>query len=150
MPQLVGAFWPVYFLNPFYVRQAHAAGQITCPLDPTPNGRLWYYRWLGCDAVLANDPAATIRALGAPKGMKLAVNYSTATAGLLAGGEVAFDYFKCPAWPDLIATAEALRPVNVHFPLLVGAGHGDAVDGETGELPDWGRFEAILAARAPR
>jgi hypothetical protein len=39
-------------------------GQITCPLDPTPEGRLWYYRWLGCDAVLANDPAATIRALG--------------------------------------------------------------------------------------
>ena len=47
---------PVHFLNPFYVRQAHAAGQITCPLDPTLNGRLWYYRWLGCDAVLANDP----------------------------------------------------------------------------------------------
>ncbi len=62
--QLIGAFWPVYFLNPFYVRQAHARGQITCPLDPTPNGRLWYYRWLGCDAVLANDPAATLRALG--------------------------------------------------------------------------------------
>jgi glycerophosphoryl diester phosphodiesterase len=62
--QLIGAFWPVYFLNPFYVRQAHAAGQITCPLDPTPGGRLWYYRWLGCDAVLANDPAATIQALG--------------------------------------------------------------------------------------
>jgi glycerophosphoryl diester phosphodiesterase len=62
--QLIGAFWPAYFLNPFYVRQAHAARQITCPLDPTPNGRLWYYRWLGCDAVLANDPAATIRALG--------------------------------------------------------------------------------------
>jgi len=61
--QLIGAFWPVYFANPFYVRQAHAAGQITCPLDPTPNGRLWYYRWLGCDAVLANDPAATIKAL---------------------------------------------------------------------------------------
>jgi glycerophosphoryl diester phosphodiesterase len=62
--QLIGAFWPMYFLNPFYVRQAHAVGQITCPLDPTPEGRLWYYRWLGCDAVLANDPAATIRALG--------------------------------------------------------------------------------------
>jgi glycerophosphoryl diester phosphodiesterase len=62
--QLIGAFWPVYFLNPFYVRQAHARGQITCPLDPTPNARLWYYRWLGCDAVLANDPAATLRALG--------------------------------------------------------------------------------------
>ena len=62
--ELIGAFWPVYFFNPFDVRQAHRLGQITCPLDPTPNGRLWYYRWLGCDAVLANDPAATLRALG--------------------------------------------------------------------------------------
>ena len=61
---LIGAFWPVYFLNPCYVRQAHRAGQITCPLDPTPDGRLWYYRWLGCDAVLSNDPGATIKALG--------------------------------------------------------------------------------------
>lgn len=62
--ELIGAFWPVYFLNPFYVHQAHAAGQITCPLDPTPDKRLWYYRWLGCDAVLTNNPGATIRALG--------------------------------------------------------------------------------------
>lgn len=62
--QLIGAFWPVYFLNPFYVRQAHAQGRITCPLDPTPDWRLWYYRRLGCDAVLTNDPAATIRKLG--------------------------------------------------------------------------------------
>jgi glycerophosphoryl diester phosphodiesterase len=62
--ELIGAFWPIYFLNPFYVRQAHAAGQITCPLDPTPDRRLWYYRWLGCDAVLTNDPGATMRALG--------------------------------------------------------------------------------------
>ena len=25
--QLIGAFWPIYFLNPFYVRQAHGAGR---------------------------------------------------------------------------------------------------------------------------
>lgn len=62
--ELIGAFWPIYFLNPFYVRQAHRAGQITCPLDPTPDKRLWYYRWLGCDAVLTNDPGATMKALG--------------------------------------------------------------------------------------
>lgn len=62
--ELIGAFWPIYFLNPFYVRQAHRAGQITCPLDPTPDKRLWYYRWLGCDAVLTNDPGATLRVLG--------------------------------------------------------------------------------------
>lgn len=62
--ELIGAFWPIYFLNPFYVRQAHRAGQITCPLDPTPHKRLWYYRWLGCDAVLTNDPGETAADLG--------------------------------------------------------------------------------------
>lgn len=77
--------------------------------------------------------------------MKLAVNYSNATADLLRRGRVDFDYFKTPAWPDLIATAGTLRPVNVHFPLLVGAGWGDAMNGETGEPVDWGPFETLLA-----
>jgi uncharacterized protein len=77
--------------------------------------------------------------------MKLAVNYSAATADLLQRREITFDYFKCPAWPDLVATAQMLRPVNVHFPLLVGAGRGDAVDSETGTAPDWGHFENLLA-----
>jgi uncharacterized protein (UPF0276 family) len=77
--------------------------------------------------------------------MKLAVNYSAATAELLRRGDVDFDYFKTPAWPDLIATAQALRPVNVHFPLLVGYGIGDALDGETGQPPEWGKIEALLA-----
>lgn len=77
--------------------------------------------------------------------MKLAVNYSATAAQLLTGGEIAFDYFKCPAWPDLITTAQALRPVNVHLPLLVGAGRGDALDSETGAAPDWRRFEVLLA-----
>jgi uncharacterized protein len=77
--------------------------------------------------------------------VKFAVNYSEATADLLRRGLINFDYFKCPAWPDLIATAGALRPVNVHFPLLVGYGIGGALDGETGEAPDWGRIEAFLA-----
>jgi uncharacterized protein (UPF0276 family) len=76
--------------------------------------------------------------------MKLAVNYSDATADLLRRGRIRFDYFKCPAWPDLIATAEALRPVNVHFPLLVGGGSG-ALDSETGGPPDWDRIESLLA-----
>jgi len=78
--------------------------------------------------------------------MRLAVNYSAATAGLLAAGEIAFDTFKCPAWPDLIATARAQRPVNVHFPLLVGSGSGEAIDGETGQPADWRKIETLLAS----
>lgn len=62
--EFAGPLWPVLFLNPLYVRIAHRRGQLVCPLDPTPEARLWYYRWLGCDAVLSNDPAKTLRALG--------------------------------------------------------------------------------------
>lgn len=62
-PQLLGPLWPLLLLNPLYVRLAHAHGQAVCPLDPTPDSRLWLYRWLGCDAVLTNDPGKTARAL---------------------------------------------------------------------------------------
>jgi glycerophosphoryl diester phosphodiesterase len=61
--QLLGPFWPLLFLNPFYVSAAHRRGQVVAPLDPTPDGRLWYYRFLKCDAVLTDDPGKTIRAL---------------------------------------------------------------------------------------
>jgi glycerophosphoryl diester phosphodiesterase len=61
--QLLGPFWPLLFLNPFYVSIAHRRGQVVAPLDPTPEGRLWYYRWLGCDAILTDDPGKTVRAL---------------------------------------------------------------------------------------
>jgi len=79
MPTTVNPFASRYRLEPLLVllagwviigpqpvlRPAGATGgRITCPLDPTPNSRLWYYRWLGCDAVLAHDPAATIHKLG--------------------------------------------------------------------------------------
>jgi uncharacterized protein (UPF0276 family) len=83
--------------------------------------------------------------LGIRRCMKLAINYSNATADLLRNGIIGFDYFKCPAWPDLVATASMLRPVNVHFPLLVGTGEGP-LDGETGESPDWARIESLLSA----
>ncbi len=61
--QMLGPFWPLLLLNPFYVRIAHARGQVVCPLDPLPDKRLQLYRWLGCDAVLSDDPGATARAL---------------------------------------------------------------------------------------
>lgn len=61
---LIGPFWPILFINPLYVWLAHRFGQLTCPLDLVPEPRLWYYRLLGCDAVLTDDPGKTRRALG--------------------------------------------------------------------------------------
>lgn len=61
--ELQGPVWPILFLNPFYVMMAHANGQLVCPLDPFPNSRLWYYKLIGCDAVMTNDPAGTIEKL---------------------------------------------------------------------------------------
>ena len=62
--QMVGPLWPVLFANPFFVSRARRRGLFVAPLDERPDGRLWYYRLLGCDAVLTNDPAATLRKLG--------------------------------------------------------------------------------------
>lgn len=61
---MTGSFWPLMFLNPFYTWLGHKNGQFVCPLDPTPDSRLWFYRLVGCDAVLTNDPAKTRHALG--------------------------------------------------------------------------------------
>ena len=61
--ELLGPFWPLLLLNPFYAALAHRRGQIVCPLDPLPDRRLGLYHRLGCDAVLSDDPAATRAAL---------------------------------------------------------------------------------------
>ena len=34
---LLGPFWPILLLNPFYVAWAHRREQPVCPLDPTPD-----------------------------------------------------------------------------------------------------------------
>lgn len=62
-PEVLGPFWPAVFLNPFFVRRAHHRRQLVCPLDPTPDGRLWYYKWLNCDAVVSDNPGATLQVL---------------------------------------------------------------------------------------
>lgn len=62
--EMLGPLWPLLLLDPLYVYLAHRRRQLVCPLDPAPDGRLWLYRWLGCDAVLSDDPGATIRTLG--------------------------------------------------------------------------------------
>ena len=64
--QLIGPFWPLLLINPFYVAWAHRRGTFICPLDPWPDRRLWLYRLLRCDAVLTNDPAATRARLHRP------------------------------------------------------------------------------------
>lgn len=64
--ELVGPWWPLLLANPFYVLLAHRRGQAVAPLDPSPDSRLWLYRLLGCDAVLTDDPAETVRRLGRP------------------------------------------------------------------------------------
>jgi glycerophosphoryl diester phosphodiesterase len=58
--QFSGPIWPLTFVNPFYVMIAHARKQMTCPLDPTPDKRLWWYTLLRYDAILTDNPATTI------------------------------------------------------------------------------------------
>jgi glycerophosphoryl diester phosphodiesterase len=61
--QLLGPFFPLLLLNPFYVWWAHRRNQVVCPLDPAPDKRLWLYSLLGCDAILTDDPGATVQRL---------------------------------------------------------------------------------------
>lgn len=61
--QLFGPTRQIVLLNPFYALMAHMCGAAACPLDPTPDAWLWLYRLLGFDAVLTDDPAATLKAL---------------------------------------------------------------------------------------
>ncbi len=62
--RMVGPCWPVLLANPLFPWLAHRRGLFVAPLDDRPDRLLWYYRLLGCDAVLTNDPAATLRRLG--------------------------------------------------------------------------------------
>jgi glycerophosphoryl diester phosphodiesterase len=61
--QLLGPAWPLLWLNPRYVADAHQQGKIVAPLDTTPASRMGYYRRLGVDALLADDPAGVLAAM---------------------------------------------------------------------------------------
>ncbi|MBN2556324.1 MAG: hypothetical protein JXA97_10340 [Anaerolineales bacterium] len=63
-PEFVGVLWPWLFLNPFYVWIAHRRGQFFCPLDPSPDSRLWFYRFLKCDSILSDNPGETLARMG--------------------------------------------------------------------------------------
>lgn len=60
--------------------------------------------------------------------MLLSVNFSPDAAELIADGRVDCDTFKVPDWDEVIAAASELRPVEVHFPLQLGASQPDAID----------------------
>ena len=62
--ELVGPYWPLLLVNPFYTLWAHWRGMLVAPLDAAPDRRLWFYRLLGCDAILTDNPGATRRLLG--------------------------------------------------------------------------------------
>ena len=62
--QLLGPFWPLLLLNPGYIRKARERGQIACPLDSHGEKRIRWYRRLGCDVVMSDDPAALAKAMG--------------------------------------------------------------------------------------
>lgn len=59
--QIIGPFWPLVFLNPFYIRQVRKNNQIVCPLDPTPDKRLWIYSKMKVDAILTDNPQKTFK-----------------------------------------------------------------------------------------
>jgi glycerophosphoryl diester phosphodiesterase len=61
---ILGPYWPILLAFLPYVWLAHRKGKFVCPLDIAPDGRLWWYRRLGCDAIMTNDPASTGKKLG--------------------------------------------------------------------------------------
>ncbi len=60
---LIGVFWLVFYLNPWYVSAAHCKGMLVCPLDPTPDTRLKFYKRINVDAVLSDNPEKTRKLL---------------------------------------------------------------------------------------
>ena len=77
--------------------------------------------------------------------MKFGLNYSKNAIKLYESGVIAPGVFKCPAWPQLIAEVKERYPIYIHFPLGVGLGLGDALDGESKAPADWAKFEKLLA-----
>ena len=74
--------------------------------------------------------------------MHLAVNYSPQAAHLLATGKIAFDRFKCPDWPEVVAAARQFCPVYVHFPLTTRLSALATVD--------WAQIETFLRQTSTR
>lgn len=68
--------------------------------------------------------------------IELAINYSIPAARLFQDGALPIQRFKCPDWPDLVAEAQALLPVAVHFSITAGSGQV--------QHTDWQMVESLL------
>ncbi|MBG7609789.1 MAG: DUF692 family protein [Anaerolineae bacterium] len=47
--------------------------------------------------------------------MNFSINYSPQAAKLVKTGQIEIDYFKTPPWKEMIAIAEKIRPIAIHF-----------------------------------
>ena len=65
---MVGPFFPILWVNPWYIRSAHKQGMLVCPLDPKPEPRLEKYLKHGCDAIITDNSAVTRKAIDAALG----------------------------------------------------------------------------------
>jgi uncharacterized protein (UPF0276 family) len=72
--------------------------------------------------------------------MKLAINYSPASAELYRKGAITIDAFKVPDWPNLVAEASAICTPAVHFSLQAGSGKL--------AQSDWKLIDKLLATTA--
>ena len=61
--EMVGVSYPLLWANPLYVSIAHRRGILVCPLDLEPEKRLKSYLRRGCDAVITDNSATTMRKL---------------------------------------------------------------------------------------
>jgi len=85
--RLLGPLWLLLLVNPLYPWLAHRRGRFVAPLDDRPDRLLWYYRLIGCDAVLTNDPATTLRKLGRAPPLGSTGELTQAGEGGVEGGE---------------------------------------------------------------
>lgn len=54
--------------------------------------------------------------------MLFSLNYSPEMAELILAGQIHVDRIKCAEWPEMIAAAQPIAPVYVHFRLMAGQG----------------------------
>ena len=59
--QILGPFWPILLINPFYISKTRKNKQIVCPLDPKPDSRLWLYNLMKVDAIITDNPQSTCK-----------------------------------------------------------------------------------------
>ncbi len=76
--------------------------------------------------------------------MKFAVNYSKPARKFLKTGQIHFDLYKLPCWPDVVEKTAPEYPGYIHFPLKVTGGDGTIRDTETKAPVDFARIEHFL------